>query len=50
MQVLIPCGQWGLENDSMIVWMPFYEEQFAKLRQSPHIPGNWTELFSLWLQ
>jgi hypothetical protein len=26
MQVLLACGHWVLENDSMTEWMPFYEE------------------------
>jgi hypothetical protein len=38
MQVLLACGQWGIENDSMIEWMSFYEEHIAKFRQGPHIP------------
>jgi hypothetical protein len=38
MQVLLACGQWGLDNDSMTEWMQFYEEHFAKFRQGPQIP------------
>jgi hypothetical protein len=37
MQVLLACGQWGIENDSMIEWIPIYEEHFAKFRQDTHI-------------
>jgi hypothetical protein len=48
MHVLLACGQWGLENDSIIEWMSFYEEHFAKFRQGPQIPGNCMgALFSL---
>jgi hypothetical protein len=44
---LIACVQWGLENESMMELMPFYEEHFSKFMHGPHIPGNWTgALFS----
>jgi hypothetical protein len=46
MQILLACGQWGLENESIMEWMPFSEEHFAKFRQGPHIPGNWTAILS----
>jgi hypothetical protein len=48
MQVLLSCGQWGLENDFMSEWMPFYEEHFAKFRQVPLTPWKLDGSSFLW--
>jgi hypothetical protein len=38
MQILLACGQWGLDNDSITEWMPIYEEHFAMFRDGRQIP------------
>jgi hypothetical protein len=47
MQVFLYCGQWGLKNDSMTEWVPFYEEHFESSgRVHTYLETGWSSFLS----